>query len=248
MCRCCIDDPLEVVAVRLALQEQSSRRVPEDVYPRILKGTKEPIGHLLIIHGELRVDRGDDEIELRETVVDQIEPAVSQDVTFEASQQAQVPESSVQAANARSLFERLAFVQAICHGECATVIGDGDVLIASIGRSPSHRFEIVTAVRCGRVHVEVAANVTERNEPGQRPSFCCFDLAAVFAELRLDEVQVQRRVDFGFGRSSDADVIGNPEEPVLVQFVSLLYGPVAQGDVVGLGAREVLHRCAAAVA
>ena len=66
------------------------------------------------------------------------------------------------------------------------------------------------------------------------------------AQLGRDPRQAERGVDALLRLTGDALVVTHPEEAVLVQLESESKCAVAEGDVVRLGAGEVLHRRAAA--
>ena len=59
----------------------------EHVHPRVLDRAQDPIGHLRLFLVEPRVDRDDDDVELGETVVGEIQPAVSQDFALDAGEE-----------------------------------------------------------------------------------------------------------------------------------------------------------------
>ena len=68
-----------------------------------------------------------------------------------------------------------------------------------------------------------------------------FELAAVFAELGWDVVEVEGVVDVFFGGGGDDGVVFEAEEGVLGEGEAALDGALAEGDVVVLGAGEVLQ-------
>ena len=82
------------------LQQPPSGRMAEHVDPRALERAQHPVGHLRLVLREVRVDRGDDDVELGEAVVGEIEPAVGEDVALDAGQQRQALEAAVQRADA----------------------------------------------------------------------------------------------------------------------------------------------------
>ena len=75
------------------------------------------------------------------------------------------------------------------------MIGDRDVFEAARLCRRHHRLEALATVGLGRVHVQVALEIRPRDQRGQRPGGGGFDLAAVLAQLRLDERQSERLVD-----------------------------------------------------
>ncbi len=90
--------------------------------------------------------------------------------------------------------------------------------------------------------VEIAADVIEGHEVGQRPVGRRLDLTGVLPHHRRDELEIEGRVDVRLGLTGD-DFIGlRVEQPVLVEESTAVDGTLAKHDVVGLGAREV-HDC-----
>ena len=152
----------------LALEQPPAGRMAEHVDPRTLERAQDAVGHLRLILREVRVHRGDDDVELGEAVVGEVEPAVGEDVAFDAGEQRQALEASVQRAHAGGVLERAPLVEAVGHGQRLAVIGDGDVLVSQPVRGRGHRLEIVLAVGRGRVHVQVAAQIRDGHEPRQR--------------------------------------------------------------------------------
>ncbi len=62
-------------------------------------------------------------------------------------------------------------------------------------RRRGHRLEVVAPVGGGRVHVEIAAQVGERDQAGERPADRGIDLAAILAQLGVDPGHAERFVD-----------------------------------------------------
>ena len=126
------------------------------------------------------------------------------------------------------------------------MVGDGDVVEAARDGGFGHLADGVAAVGFGGVHVQIAADVAADDELGQRVFGGGFELAAVLAQLGRDVVEVERVVDRLFGFGGDDLVVFEAEESVLAEGEAALDGALAQGDVVMLGAGEVLQRGAVA--
>ena len=127
------------------------------------------------------------------------------------------------------------------------MIGDGEVVQAGRLRGARHRLDVVAAVRLRGVAVQVAAEVRERTSRGsvpRRPLRSRRGSRAAPADRR----ETERRVDALFVVAGDARVVVDAKEPVLVQLEAALDGAIAQRDVVGLRAGEVLQRGAEALA
>ena len=116
---------------------------------------------------------------------------------------------------------------------------------AGVARRDRHRLDVVAAVRGGGVHVHVAPQVRERDEPRQAPGLGGVDLAAGLAQRRIDARQAERGVDAVLGLAGDAGPGGGVGEGVLVQRVAARQGALPQLDVVRLRSGEVLQRRAA---
>ena len=132
-------------------------------------------------------------------------------------------------------------VEAVGHGEVFGVVGDGDVAEAAGDGGFGHLADGVAAVGGVGVHVEVAADVGEGDEVGEGVGGGGFELAGVFAELGGDVVEVEGFVDLFFVGGGDDGVVFDAEEGVLVEGEAALDGALAEGDVVHLGAGEVLE-------
>src|ERR1039458_6973722 len=72
------------------------------------------------------------------------------------------------------------------------------------------------------------------------------NLAAVLAQLGRNVVEVKRAIDFFLAGGGDDGVVFKPQQRILAQRQAALDGALAQGDVVMLGAGEVLQRGAVA--
>src|ERR1700737_2448133 len=96
------------------------------------------------------------------------------------------------------------FVETVGNCQRLAVIGDGDVLVTDGPRGFGHFFDGIFAVAGGGVHLKVAANIFVADQLGQAVGFGGFDLAAIFAQLGRDVVELQLGVNFFFGVAGDA--------------------------------------------
>ncbi len=126
------------------------------------------------------------------------------------------------------------------------VVADRVVVVAALPRPGDHRLERVLAVRPGRVGVEVAAQVAERDEVGQLAGACGGKLAAVLPQLGRDPRVPQELVDLLLGREAvllagldDRHGVLGDREPAPNRLL-------AQRDVVVLGAGEMLEQVSVA--
>ena len=111
-------------------------------------------------------------------------------------------------------------VEAVRHRERLAVIGNGQVLQPRVARRHRHRLDVFAAVGFGRVRVNVAANVFERDEVRQRALFGGFDLAAPFAQLGRDLRQTEGVVNLRFRPSGHERPVVHAKKTVLVQLES----------------------------
>ena len=84
------------------------------------------------------------------------------------------------------------------------MVGDGDVLVASLARGFGHLLEGGAAIGFGGVHVQVAADVAEFDQFGKPALFGGFDFAGVLAQFGRDPRQAERLVDALLGLAGDA--------------------------------------------
>ena len=80
------------------------------------------------------------------------------------------------------------------------------------------------------------------DERGQGVGRGGLDLAVVLAQLGRNPVEVEGLVDVLLGGCGDDGAVVDAGQGVLVEGVAALEGALADGDVVGLGAGEVLER------
>ena len=95
------------------------------------------------------------------------------------------------------------------------------------------------AVGPGAVHVQVAADVGQFDQLGQRAGVGPLELAPGLAQLGRKAGQVQGRVDLFLRAAGDLPLAA--EHAVLVDLQSAVLGQAAQHDVVLLRAGEVLQ-------
>ena len=136
----------------------------DDLRVGIFDRREDAVGHLRAFEIHIGVDGGDDHVELRKHFVVQIERAVFQDVDFDSRQQADSGHALLRRANFFDLLERAFLVHAVGDGDGFRMVGQRDVFVAERARGLAHLFDGVLAVRGGRVHLQIAANVGERHE------------------------------------------------------------------------------------
>ena len=242
-------DQVDVDGIALAAQNLAAGGMAEDADVWVFEGAEDAGGHLFDGLVEVGVDAGDDDVHLGEGGVFEVEGAVGEDVDFDAWEDADLSfHLGVDFADVLDVCESAGIVHAVGHGEIFAVVGDGDVGQAASESGFGHLADGVAAVGGVGVHVEVAADVGERDEVRESVGGGGFEFAGVFAQLGRDVVEVEGVVDVGLGCGGDDDVVFDAEESVLVQREAALDGALAEGDVVHLRAGEVLEGCAVAAA
>ena len=89
------------------------------------------------------------------------------------------------------MLQHTTLIQSVGHRHRLAVVGDRNVSMASFLRGRGHGLEIVAAVGRGRVHVQVAAQVGERNQAGKAAWLGRLDFAVMFAQFRLDPGEIR---------------------------------------------------------
>ena len=163
-----VDDPRRCRRVAVAPQQQAAGRMAEDVHPRALDRAQHALGHLRLVLVERRVDRGDDDVELREAVVGEIERAVGR-MSHSMPASSRMPSSRASSARTRArVLERRGFVEAVGHRERLAVVGDREVCEARRPRRARHRLQRRRGRRSRSCAVQVAAQVAALDQARQR--------------------------------------------------------------------------------
>ncbi len=238
----------DVDGVGLAAEDLAAGGMAEDADVRVFECAEDAGGHLFDGLVEVGVDAGDDDVHLGEGGVFEVERAVGEDVDLDAGEDADAAavlglHLAIDLADAADVGESAGIVEAVGHGEILRVVGDGDVGEAAGQGGFGHLADGVAAVGRVGVHVQVAANVGERDELGRPPVSACeacgggFDLAAVFAQLGRDVVEVEGAVDLFFAGGGDDGVVFEAEQGIFAEREAALDGALAQGYVVDASSR-----------
>ena len=177
------EDDLEVELGRLAAVDQPRRGVAEDVDLRVLQGAQHALGLLRGRQVEAGVEGDEDEVEPGEHLVLEVERAVAQDVHLHRAQDADLGVAGAHLVDLLPLLAQAVGVEPAGHRQRLAVVGDHHVLVAAGGAGLDHLLDGVAAVRPGRVHVEVAAQVLDPDQVGEPAGRRGLDLAAVLAQL-----------------------------------------------------------------
>ena len=189
--------------------------------------------------------RGHDEIESRQDVVREIELPFAEDIHFAAGQHTDLEAPRrIELRHRFELAEQAFFIEAAGLEAGLRVIGDAEVFPAERFRGGGHLLQRVVAVGFGGVIMEDAAEVGELDELGQLALLARFDLPVAFAEFRWDPRQAERGKDFGFilGAGRDGRAAFEGLEAPLAHAEATRERAVPHGDVMLLGAREVMQR------
>ena len=121
------------------------------------------------------------------------------------------------------------------------MVGDGHVFVAALFGGFGHFLDGVAAVGFDGVHVHVACRSACVISAGRVWALGGVDFAQVFAQFGRNVVQLELGVNFFFGFSGDRLFGVELGQAVFAEGVSHLQRALAQGDVVGLRAGEILH-------
>src|SRR5690606_38712478 len=240
-----LEDRLDVDLVGVAAAQPPARRVGQDVDPRVLEGGQDAAGHRRPVQVELAVDRGHDDVKLRQDVVGQIQAAVAADVDLDAGQEVWGAKLLPQPLNDLYLAAQAVGVEAVRHDDQRGMIGDRQVLVAGGGRRRVHLLDRGPAVAPAAVDMQLAPDVVRLDQGRQAPGAGGLELPGALPQFRRDPGQAQVRVDPGFvGRREPlpGSVPVHGEETVLVEFQPLVPGQAPQAHIVLLGAGKVLQR------
>ena len=178
-----------------------------------------------------------------EAVVGEIQRSVLEDVALDAGKEREPVESPVQAPDARGVFERAALVESVGHGQRLAVIGDGDVLEPAVrGRLPpsprSCRVRRWPWCACAGRRGCPQPSTRRRQAACLRP----LELAAVLTQFGRQSTRARAPCRC-LPRSAPATRSSSAvrKSPYSLSVQAEADGPVAQSDVVRLGAGEVLH-------
>ena len=150
-------------------------------------------------------------------------------------------ELSFDGANALDVLDRALVVEAVGEGQVLRVVGDGHVLVAMLLGGRGHFFDGVAAVGFDGVHVDVALQVGLGDQVGQGVGFGGIDFTEIFAQLGRNVIELELGVNLFFGFSRDRLFGVELGQAVLAEGVAHLQRALAQGDIVGLRAGEILH-------
>lgn len=238
------DDLREIDRRRLALSDQAAGRMRQRVDPRMGDRGEDTLRHRLLAHPELRVDGGEDVVELLQRLVVEIELAVLEDVDLGPVKDRDLGQLAAEGLDRAMLPFQRRPIEPARNAQRLRVVRDRDVLVATRDARLDHLAERVLAVGRVRVHVEVSADLTELDELRQLPVASGLHLAAVFAQLRRDERKPHGVEDLLLGTTADATFA--PEDAVLVDLELPPDTEQSDRDVVRLRSREVVERCSPA--
>ena len=170
------------------------------------------------------------------------------DVALDSGQQREAIEPRVHFTDRARVLERAALVESVRHRERLAVVGDGEVAQPRRLGGARHRFDAVPAVGRGGVgSADLPADPAAAAAAGAcrppRPRSHRGSRAAPAARTRGRAPRRHR-----LRRRRQSAVVVDAIEPVLVQLQSALDRAIAQRDVVGLGAGEILECGAEALA
>ena len=150
----------DVVGVELRLLPPSAHHlapgaVPEDVDVGAGRRHDHALGHGVTFHRQLRVHRGDDDVESCQQIVGQVEAAVLQDVDLHAGEDAERRELLVERGDLDQLVGEACGIQSVGDGQPGRVVGHHEVLMTQRPRGAGHVGDRRTPVGPQRVRVAV---------------------------------------------------------------------------------------------
>ena len=192
----------------------------QDVHGGVPHGLEDALRLLRRRQVEARVDRHQHHVQLGQHLVFQVQLPAGQDVHLHAAQDPDLRMTLLDLVYLLPLLPQLRRVQPAGHGQRLAVVGHGEVLVAARHTALEHLLDGLFAVGPGGVHLEVAADVLERDELRQLPGERRLDLTPVLAQLRSDPGQPHGLVHVCFLPSRHqlaalSPALTNPDDAVL---------------------------------
>src|SRR3990172_3832788 len=237
-----LEDLLEVDVDGVALADLSRRRVRQDVHVGVRDGGEHALRLLVAGELHLRVDRGDDVVEVLQDVVRVVHRAVLEDVALRAEEELDPRGTPVEPLYLLLPEADLVRVDPPRDRERLRVLAEADVRVPKALRLGGHLLEGVHAVREPGVRVEVPTDVLVAHQSRERSRRGGRDLPAVLPELRLDVPHPKGLVDALFRLPRHRIVPA--EQPVLAELEPPGLGESPEPYVVVLGAGERLQPAA----
>ena len=190
----------------------------------------------------------DDPIGAREHVVGKVEPATLKHVDLDPLEHndRRRPlggERLIEPVDPIPLLEEPRSIEPVGHRDTLAMIGDRDILEASLPRAADHLDKRVLTVGVGGVHVEIATDLLLLEKEGEPPLGRKQDLVAPLTQFRGNPGESEGPVDLGLGRRRRGRCRGDgPDrlEAIFVERPAPLARPRTEADVVLLRAGEVL--------
>ena len=163
-----LEDSVEVERVLGPAVDVAPGGMAEAADVRVAERLEHAVGHLAGGHALAAVDAGLDPVELGEHVVGEVEPAVGQDVAFDAAQDAERRERRVGGGDLLGLTADVVGCESRDGADRGRVIADREVRVAAVAGRAAHLLHARAPVGPRRVAVEVAADVVELDQPRRR--------------------------------------------------------------------------------
>ena len=204
---------------------------------RVLDRRQHAGGHLLLGDREGGVDAGDHPVERVDQVVGVVEGAVEADVDLRAGEQAEAALALVPGLDLGDPLPEALGGDVVAEAVTGRVVGDRHVGVAAVAARLGHLLQRVAAVGESRVRVQVAADVVDRDEVGERAVAGGLQLPPTLAQLGLDVGIAEALVDGLLGRAKRDLVALDVGDPVLGDREAARHRLLAQLDVVGRPSR-----------
>ena len=220
------------VVIELVARERlavAAGRMTDDRDVRILARADDPRGHRLARDVERIVDARDHDVELGEHVVVVIERTVALDIDLGGTER---DDTVLRSEIAREAALRAKLVRIEPDAPAAPrVVGDRVIRIA-LARGRDHALERILPVAPRAMHVEIAAQIAERNGLRERAGERRIEFTDAEPHLGRDERQADRRIDLFLGAARRIRTARDVEHAVLAHAQPLAHRVLAQLDVV----------------
>ena len=130
------------------------------------------------------------------------------------------------------------------------MIGDAEILQAELLRRRGHFLEGIAAIARAGVTMKCAAQIFRLDQARQASFGGGFDFAAIFAQLRRNEIEIERTIKLRFiphfrnrvRRSILARDSFGGREPIFVQGPAALQRAISQDDIVLFASGKIAER------
>ena len=186
-----VDHRVVVDGISFPGQQKPPGGMAEHRHIGILHRPDQPAGGLIPGHAKLTVDAGDDQIEGRQHFIRKIERAVTEDIAFDALENAKIVHPGIDRVDLGLLLLHPFGIQAVGIGCHFGMIGDHQVFIAQFLCRPGHLLYRMHPVAPEGVGVDHPAQIVHFQQLRKRLLRGGLYLAVIFPQLRGDKIQAE---------------------------------------------------------